>query len=47
VEEKIAEPLQTLVQTGLELGYCARPGQVDVRLAARGAEAGKLVAEAK
>ena len=36
VEEKIAAPLQELVAGGLELGYCARIGEVEVRLAARG-----------
>jgi len=47
VEEKVAGPLAKLVQAGLELGYCARPGQVDVRLAARNADAPKLLAEAE
>ena len=47
VEAKIATPLQHLVDAGLELGYCARPGQVDVRLAARGTGAEKLVNEAQ
>ncbi|HEU5070486.1 MAG TPA: competence/damage-inducible protein A [Verrucomicrobiae bacterium] len=47
LQEQIAGPLQTLVNAGLELGYCARPGAVDVRLAARGAAAEKLVADAK
>ena len=36
VEEKIAGPLQPLLAKGLELGYCARVGEVDVRLVARG-----------
>jgi nicotinamide-nucleotide amidase len=31
VEEKIAGPLEVLVRQGLELGYCARTGEVDVR----------------
>ena len=31
VEEKIAGPLDDLVRRGLELGYCARTGEVDVR----------------
>ena len=39
VEERIKEPLVDLVAAGLEVGYCARPGQVDVRVAARGSEA--------
>jgi nicotinamide-nucleotide amidase len=47
VQEKIGDPLQRPVAAGLELGYCARPGQVDVRLAARGPEAEKLVCEAE
>jgi nicotinamide-nucleotide amidase len=37
VQEKIQSPLAALVADGLEVGYCARVGQVDVRLAARGA----------
>jgi nicotinamide-nucleotide amidase len=45
VEEKVDGPLQPSVASGMELGYCARPGQVDVRLAARGAGAEKLVSE--
>jgi nicotinamide-nucleotide amidase len=45
VEEKIAGPLQPLISGGLEIAYCARVGEVDVRLAARGPAAGALVAE--
>lgn len=44
--EIIDGPLQTLVTAGLELGYCARPGQVDVRLAARTPTAEQLVNDA-
>jgi nicotinamide-nucleotide amidase len=47
VEERVASSLQPLVDEGLELGYCARPGQVDVRLAARGATAAGLVHRAE
>lgn len=47
VEEKIAGPLQALTQRGLELGYCARMGEVDVRFVARGSNAGSIVAEAE
>jgi nicotinamide-nucleotide amidase len=47
VEEKIAGPLQKLVQAGLELGYCARIGEVEVRLAARGGGAESLVQQAE
>src|SRR5208282_2144373 len=32
---------------GLDLGYCARPGQVDVRLAAQGESAQRRVGEAE
>jgi nicotinamide-nucleotide amidase len=45
VEERIAGPLQPLVDAGLEIGYCARFGEVDIRLTARGAEAPRLLGE--
>jgi nicotinamide-nucleotide amidase len=47
VEERVGGPLQALVDAGLELGYCARPGQVDVRLAARGPGAEQQVQQAE
>ena len=47
VEEQIDGPLKSLVEAGLELGYCARVGQVDVRLAARGAAARQIVSDAE
>ncbi|HLP77111.1 MAG TPA: nicotinamide-nucleotide amidohydrolase family protein, partial [Candidatus Paceibacterota bacterium] len=47
VQERIEKPMQTLVDAGLELGYCARPGQVDVRLVATGAKATELVKSAE
>src|SRR5690349_11489316 len=43
VEEKLIGPMTSLVDAGLELGYCARPGEVDVRLSARGPAADKLL----
>jgi nicotinamide-nucleotide amidase len=46
-EETVAGPLQSLVDAGLELGYCARPGQVDIRLVARGPHAPELVSKAE
>lgn len=46
-ENAIAQPLAALVAAGLELGYCARPGEVDIRLGARGAQAATLIAEAE
>jgi len=47
VQEKIAGPLSALVATGLEVGYCARPGQVDVRLIARSVTAETKVRDAE
>lgn len=43
VQEMVGADLRPLVERGLEIGYCARPGAVDVRLAARGADAAKVV----
>jgi len=47
VEEGIAGPLKPLTDAGLEIGYCARAGEVDLRLAACGAGAGDRVNEAE
>jgi nicotinamide-nucleotide amidase len=47
VEQRVGQKLEPLVKSGLELGYCARPGQVDVRLAARGDRAEELVSQAQ
>jgi nicotinamide-nucleotide amidase len=47
VEEKVAGPLQSLVGAGLQLGYCARPGQVDLRLVGQGPKAAEIVKEAQ
>lgn len=46
VEEMLAEPLAPLVAKGLEIGYCARTGEVDVRVVARGDEAESVVGQA-
>lgn len=46
VEEIIAPHLQRLVQEGLEIGYCARTGEVDVRFTATGDQAKSLVDQA-
>jgi nicotinamide-nucleotide amidase len=43
VQEFVEADLQPLVARGLEVGYCARPGAVDVRLTAGGADAEKIV----
>jgi len=45
VQEQVESGLQPLVQQGLEIGYCARPGAVDVRLTAGGALAKQIVSE--
>lgn len=47
VQERIAGRLQHLVERGLALGYCARPGQVDVRFTASGSDSSRLVNEAE
>jgi nicotinamide-nucleotide amidase len=46
VEELIAPKLKHLTDAGLEIGYCARTGEVDVRLVARGCGAQQSVCEA-
>lgn len=46
LEERVAKWLAPLERKGLEIGYCARVGEVDLRLAARGDEAQAIVAEA-
>jgi nicotinamide-nucleotide amidase len=45
VQEMVEGGLAPLVTRGLEVGYCARPGAVDVRLTAGGAAAEILVSE--
>ena len=47
LEARVAEPLQPWLARGLELGYCSRPGEVDLRLAAAGPEAEAVVGEAE
>jgi nicotinamide-nucleotide amidase len=42
-EEAVSKPLQPLVAAGMELGYCAHIGQVDIRLVGRGPEGVRLV----
>lgn len=46
MEARLTGPLASLAARGLEVGYCARPGEVDVRLAARTPDAAALVAAA-
>jgi len=47
LEEKIAPAVQHLVTRGLELGYCARTGEVDLRFTAVGRQASALISEAE
>lgn len=47
VEERLAEPLAAFAEMGLEIGYCARPGEVDVRLLCRGQDATAVVRQAE
>lgn len=47
VEEVIARHLADLVRAGLEIGYCARVGEVDVRFVCRGPNGAACVAEAE
>jgi nicotinamide-nucleotide amidase len=47
VEELITPPLRGLLEGGLELGFCARPAEVDVRLSARGPEAVERVRQGR
>jgi nicotinamide-nucleotide amidase len=47
VEEVIEKHLATLVKQGLQIGYCARVGEVDVRFICRGARSHGVVEEAE
>jgi nicotinamide-nucleotide amidase len=47
VQEKIAARLNPFAAAGLEIGYCARTGQVDVRLSARGGNGKEIVRAAE
>jgi nicotinamide-nucleotide amidase len=47
VADKIGGPLRDALARGLDLGYCAHVGAVDVRLAAHGPQAAQLVGDAE
>ncbi|HEU5124907.1 MAG TPA: competence/damage-inducible protein A [Verrucomicrobiae bacterium] len=47
VQEMIESVMQPLVSAGMELGYCARPGQVDVRCVTCGTAAAEQIAAAE
>lgn len=46
MEEMLESPLRNLTARGLVVGFCARTGEVDVRLTAGGSGAAAIVAEA-
>ncbi len=46
MEELLENPLSGLVREGLQVGFCARTGEVDVRFAANGPNSAALVANA-
>jgi len=45
LEEKIVPAVNHLLSAGLELGYCARTGEVDLRFVARGPKATQIISE--
>jgi nicotinamide-nucleotide amidase len=47
VEDRIREAIRPLIERGLAVGYCARVGEVDVRLSAHGENGASIVAEAE
>jgi nicotinamide-nucleotide amidase len=47
LEERIAGAIAPREKAGLEVGYCARVGEVDLRLIARGPSASELVHQAE
>ncbi len=47
MEERISAPLRHLTDAGMDLGFCARVGEVDVRFVARGPQAAMMVTEAE
>ncbi|MGC8886409.1 MAG: competence/damage-inducible protein A [Verrucomicrobiia bacterium] len=47
LEETIKDAIKPFEEQGLIVGYCARVGEVDLRLEARGNNAGKIVTDAE
>ena len=45
-EEQARKRLNYFIRRGLEIGYCSRPGEVELRFAARGKDAAKLISQA-
>ncbi|HJO09702.1 MAG TPA: competence/damage-inducible protein A [Verrucomicrobiota bacterium] len=47
VEQMLLEQLKPLMDRGLDLGFCARTGEVDIRLCGHGSEMPTIIAEAE
>ena len=47
VEDMLLDQLKPLMDLGLDLGFCARTGQVDIRLCGYGSEIPQLIADAE
>ena len=47
VEDMLLDQLKPLMDLGLDLGFCARTGQVDIRLCGYGTEMPQLIADAE
>lgn len=45
-EERTRKRLNRLIQRGVEIGYCSRPGEVELRFTARGEDAESLASQA-
>lgn len=43
IEERLSKKLASLMEQGLDVGYCARSGEVDIRFTADGSEAESLI----
>ncbi len=47
VESRLKEPLKECINDGLEIGFCAQPGMVDIRLQSQSGDAEQVVAMAR
>ncbi len=47
VEEKLSSDVKNFAGKGIEIGYCARVGEVELRISARGSGAGEKIADAE
>jgi nicotinamide-nucleotide amidase len=46
VEERLTRPLSQFLKEGIEVGYCAHPSAVDIRISAQGEERAQLLEKA-